>query len=215
MTEPVVVFDFETTGLSARNGDRPTEIAAVVLEGDQVVDTFQSLMNPERPIPNYVQSLTGITDRMVRSAPPVPEVVQQFADFISSYTLVAHNASFDRQFLDWEFSNLGISRDQSILCSMRIARRVYPNCPNHKLGTLVEFANIPMTGSYHRALADAEVTAKLWVELKSEIMRRCQIDTVPVALLEKIQSVPCHGLSDCVQKYLKSCGGVAQRVQYS
>jgi DNA polymerase-3 subunit epsilon len=203
VNETVIVFDFETTGLSARQGARPTEIAAVVLENDSVVNRFSSLMNPGIPIPLHIQNLTGITDSMVRSAPPVNEVMGQFSGFIGDLPLVAHNASFDKQFLDSEFSRLGLQRRQSMICSMRVARRVYPRAPNHKLATLVGFVNLPMTGHFHRAEADAEITAKLWIEMKNEIKKSCRIDSVPNELMERIQTVPCRSMKRHVRKFMR------------
>ena len=203
MTDTVIVLDFETTGLSPRQGARPTEVAAVVLEDDLIVDRFSSLMNPGIPIPRHIQNLTGITDKMERSAPSVSTVMEKFASFIRDVPLIAHNASFDKQFLDWEFDRLGLRREQSMICSMLLARRVYPSSPNHKLGTLVDFANLQMTGRYHRAEADAEITAKLWVEMKSEIKRCCRIDSVPIDLMEHIQKVPCRSMKGHVHRYFR------------
>ena len=141
MKETVIVLDFETTGLSPRQGARPTEVAAVVLEGNSTVDRFSSLMNPGVPIPRQIQSLTGITNKMVSSAPSVATV-------------------------------------------------------------MMDFANLKMTGRYHRAEADAEITAKLWVEMKNEIKRCCQIDSVPIDLMEHIQKVPCRSMKRHVHRYL-------------
>ena len=203
MTETVIVLDFETTGLSPRQGARPTEVAAVVLEDNLIVDRFSSLMNPGIPIPRHIQNLTGITDKMVSSAPSVSTVMEKFASFIRDVPLIAHNASFDKQFLDWEFDRLGLRREQSMICSMLLARRVYPSSPNHKLGTLVDFANLQMTGRYHRAEADAEITAKLWVEMKNEIKRCCRIDSVPIDLMEHIQKVPCRSMKGHVHRYFR------------
>ena len=90
-----------------------------------------------------------------------------------------------------------------MLCSMLLARRVYPSSPNHKLGTLVDYANLKMTGRYHRAEADAEITAKLWIEMKNEIKRCCQIDSVPIDLMEHIQTVPRWFLKRHVHRYFR------------
>jgi DNA polymerase III subunit epsilon len=96
--EPVVVIDFETTGLSPEHGARATEIAAVLVRNGQVVDRYQSLMNAGQRIPPFIQSLTGITNSMIRAAPPAAQVMAEVADFVGDYPLVAHNASFDRKF---------------------------------------------------------------------------------------------------------------------
>ena len=93
--EAVAVIDFETTGLSPAQGDRATEIAVVILHDGQVVDRYQSLMNAGVRIPSYIQELTGISDAMIRSAPPVAEVMREVSAFVGDTPLVAHNASFD------------------------------------------------------------------------------------------------------------------------
>jgi DNA polymerase III subunit epsilon len=105
--EPVVVIDFETTGLSPEHGARATEIAAVLVRNGQVVDRYQSLMNAGQRIPPFIQSLTGITNSMIRTAPPAPQVMAEVADFVGDYPLIAHNASFDRKFWQAELARIG------------------------------------------------------------------------------------------------------------
>ena len=137
----VIVLDFETTGLSPNYGDRAIEIGAVLIENNRVTDRFQSLMNPGFRINSFIESYTGISNEMVKGAPPCEEVMKQFAKFIYGHPLVAHNASFDRKFLDAEFNFIGKSRCNQMACSMLLARRLYPDAPNHKLGTLVQYCN--------------------------------------------------------------------------
>ena len=96
----VVVLDFETTGLSPDCGDRAIEIGAVLIRNNQIVDRFQSLMNPGMRISSFIEGYTGITNAMLGSAPPIADVMQKFAVFMAEHHLVAHNASFDRRFLD-------------------------------------------------------------------------------------------------------------------
>ena len=98
--ESYAVIDFETTGLSPAHGARPTEIAVVLVRGDEIVDRFQSLMNPGVPIPRDIQAFTGISDAMVRRAPPVRAVMAEAVRLAGEHPIVAHNASFDRKF--WE-----------------------------------------------------------------------------------------------------------------
>ena len=99
--QPIAVIDFETTGLSPAMGDRATEIAIAVLEGDRVVDRFQSLMNAGVRISAFIEDYTGISNDMIRAAPPVEEVMAQAARFVRDMPLVAHNASFDVGFNPW------------------------------------------------------------------------------------------------------------------
>ena len=91
----VVVLDFETTGLSPDCGDRVIEIGAMRVENGKVVAYFQELMNPGKLIDNFIEDYTGITNAMLKDAPPCNEVMHRLADFIDGYNLVAHNASFD------------------------------------------------------------------------------------------------------------------------
>ena len=159
----VVVLDFETTGLSPDTGDRAIEIGAVRIVNGEVVERFQALMNPGRHIDRFIEGYTGITNRMLKDAPPCNEVMHEFADFINGYNLVAHNASFDKRFLDAELAKISRSYSGQFACSMLMSRRIYQNAPNHKLGTLVDYANIPSDGDFHRALYDSEMTTKTLV----------------------------------------------------
>ena len=185
----VIVLDFETTGLSPQYGDRAIEIGAVLIENNRVIDRFQSLMNPEFRISSFIESYTGINNEMVAAAPPCEEVMTRFAEFIGDYPLVAHNASFDRRFLDSELELIGKAGSSRVACSMLAARRVYPNAPNHKLGTLVRYCGIDNDGTFHRALADAEMTARLWIAMIDEIRETFRINHVSFELMQKLSRI--------------------------
>ncbi len=186
---PVIVLDFETTGLSPRYGDRAIEIGAVRIENNIVVDRFQSLMNPRLRVSSFIESYTGITNEMVAAALPCAEVMAQFAEFIGDHPLVAHNASFDRRFLDSELGFIGKTRKNSMACSMLTARRVYPDALNHKLGTLVRYCRIKTDGTFHRALADAEMTGQLWISMIDAIKDSFGIKQVPFDLMRKVSKI--------------------------
>ncbi|GBE11731.1 DNA polymerase III PolC-type [bacterium BMS3Bbin14] len=186
---PVIVLDFETTGLSPQYGDRAIEIGAVLIENDGIADRFQSLMNPGFRISSFIEAYTGISNDMVETAPPCAEVMQQFAEFMGHYPLVAHNASFDRKFLDLELGLIGKSRNSDMACSMLAARRIYPDAPNHKLGTLVRYCGIHTDGTFHRALADAEMTGHLWLAMINEIKAGYGVTRVPFDLMQKIAGI--------------------------
>ena len=187
---PVIVLDFETTGLSPQYGDRAIEIGAVLIEKNRVVDRFQSLMNPGFRINYFIESYTGITNQMVEAAPACEEVMEQFAEFIGDHPLVAHNASFDRKFLEAELGIIGRSLNNEMACSMLSARRVYPDAPNHKLGTLVQYCNIYTDGTFHRALADAEMTGQLWISMIDEINNTFGLSNVSFDLMRKLSKIP-------------------------
>lgn len=116
--EVVAVIDFETTGLSPAQGDRATEIAAVILENGKVVDRYQSLMNAGVRVPSFIEALSGISDAMIRAAPQAARVMQEVSDFVGDYPLVAHNASFDCKFWDAELARIQRCRKQEFVCSL-------------------------------------------------------------------------------------------------
>lgn len=186
----VIVLDFETTGLSPDMGDRAIEIGAVRIEGGQITGRFQELMNPGRRISGFIENYTGITNAMLQDAPSCQEVMHRFADFIEGYNLVAHNASFDKRFLDAELANISRQYSGQFACSMLAARRIYPDAPNHKLGGLIEYTNIPSDGAFHRALYDSEMTTKLWLTMLADITDRYDLNELPFSLIQKLTKTP-------------------------
>ncbi|WP_165313609.1 3'-5' exonuclease [Vibrio ziniensis] len=165
----VVVLDFETTGLSPNLGDRAIEIGAVKLVDGEIVDSFQQLMNPGFRVSSFIENYTGITNNMLRMAPSCDEVMASFSDFISDENLIAHNASFDKRFLDAELERINRSYSGEFACSLLVARRLIQDAPSHKLGELVRYKNIENNGVFHRALADAQMTARLWLQMIADI----------------------------------------------
>ena len=199
--DTVIVLDFETTGLSPGYGDRAIEIGAVRIENGEVVERFQALMNPGRRINRFIENYTGITNGMLKDAPPCKEVMHEFADFINSYNLVAHNASFDKRFLDAELAKISRSYSGQFACSMLMSRRIYQDAPNHKLGTLVEYANIPSDGEFHRALYDSEMTMKLWLAMLDNISEQVAIEPIPFTLTQKLTKTPKHNIGKFLQRW--------------
>ena len=116
--------------------------------------------------------------------------MDRFADFIGNSNLVAHNASFDKRFLDAELRYIGRGYKGEFACSLLIARRIYQDAPNHKLGTLIQYKNIPSGGTYHRALYDSEMTTKLWMAMIEDISTRHDIPRVSFALIQKLSKTP-------------------------
>jgi len=194
--DTVIVLDFETTGMSPDRGDRTIEVGAVRLEGGQVTGQFQALMNPGVRINSFIEGLTGIRNDMVCDEPCCETVMDAFADFIGDYDLVAHNASFDQRFLDAELARIGRSYSGEFACSMLAARRVYPQAPNHKLGTLVQYRDIPTDGTFHRALADAEMTAGLWVGMLNELRDRYALEAVSFPVMQALTRVSSAAVDD-------------------
>lgn len=188
--ESVIVLDFETSGISPDHGDRAIEIGAVKLTGGRVVDRFQSLMNPGLRISSFIEGYTGISNQMIQNAPETAEVMRAFADFITETHLVAHNASFDRRFLSAELDRIGLRRRFDFGCSMLVSRRIYPEAPNHKLETLVHYKRLRTDGTFHRALADAEMTAHLWLAMSEDLRSQYGFDEVPFSLMRALAKVP-------------------------
>jgi DNA polymerase-3 subunit epsilon len=198
--ETVAVIDFETTGLSPAMGDRATEVAVVIVENGKIVDRYQSLMNAGAHIPPFIEALTGISNAMVRNAQPAAEVMSALAEFVGNVPLVAHNASFDSKFLDAEWQRINQRRRQEFACSMLLARRIYPAAPDHKLGTLVRHLELPSAARHHRALADAEMTAHLWVRMVSDIRQQYGLSAVPHEFLRTLQKAPKAQMNSCVER---------------
>ena len=195
-----IVIDFETTGLSPGYGDMTIEVGAVLISNRQIVDRFQSLMNPEMRVSGFIEEYTGITNRMLSSAPSIEEVMHKLKTFLALHHLVAHNASFDSRFLDAELARINHKRQNEFACSMLSSRRLYPDAPNHKLETLVRYKSLKTDGVHHRALADAEMTAHLWIRMIDDIRNNYGLQTVPFALMQQLCKIPKKKVPDFMQK---------------
>lgn len=163
-SDSYVVFDIETTGLSNKN-DRITEIGALKLDGSgRVIDSFSQLVNPEKPIPEFITNLTGISDEMVRDKPIIEEVIKDFYEFFKGSILVAHNATFDVGFIRENLSKLSMEMDNPVIDTLELARVSFPNLRNHKLNTLAKYLNVSLE-NHHRAVDDAKATADIFVKI--------------------------------------------------
>ena len=198
--EPIAVIDFETTGMSPGHTCRATEIAAVIVEGGRIVARYQNLMNSGAYVPPFIESLTGISNAMLRKAPPAAEVMAEVAEFVGRTPLVAHNASFDQKFWDAELGLIQRQRVQDFACSMLLARRLLPQAPNHKLGTLNSWAQLPHTGQAHRAMADAEMAANLMLFMVAQLRERHAIREISHGLLCRLQKVPAAKIAEALSK---------------
>jgi DNA polymerase-3 subunit epsilon len=126
---------------------------------------------------------------MLATAPSVAAVMEQFSIFMARHHMVAHNASFDRRFLDAELQRIRTERKQEFACSMLVSRRVYPDAPGHSLETLVGYRKLRTSGIYHRALADAEMTAHLWISMVSDLKDAFKLRMVPFELMQQLAKV--------------------------
>lgn len=190
----IATIDFETTGVSPTRGDRATEVAIVMVEGGRIVDRFQSLMNTGVPIPPFITQLTGITNAMVAAAPAAAQVMADAARFVGDTPMVAHNAGFDRRFWQAELALANQPAAQPFACTVLLSRRLYPDAPSHKLGSLVDWFGLPRTGQAHRALADAEMAAELLGRIRHDLMMRHGVARPDHAFLCALQACTARQL---------------------
>lgn len=200
--KPIAVIDFETTGLSPTMGDRATEVAIVMMEGDQVVDRFQSLMNAGVRISPFIEAYTGISNAMIAAAPPAGKVMAEAARFVGDVPLAAHNASFDKRFWAAELDRVGMPAAQPFACTMLLSRRLYPQAPNHKLGSLVDFHGLPRAGRAHRAMADAEMAAQLLLQIRRDLRARHGVERAGHDLLVTLQGCSRNAVPKAIEKHL-------------
>jgi DNA polymerase-3 subunit alpha (Gram-positive type) len=167
-----VVFDLETTGAKSPPC-RITEIGAYRVRNCEVTEEFQTLVNPETPIPRFITQLTGISDDMVRDAPLFSEVVHDFLGFIGDSILVAHNSGFDMRFLNHEIARVfnGYKLANPCICTVQLSRKLLPDVVNHKLKTLAAHYSVDLV-NHHRASADARATAHIFVNLLTNLSSR-------------------------------------------
>jgi DNA polymerase III subunit epsilon len=159
--ESWVVVDVETTGGTPTSGHRVTEVAAVRVERGEIVDVYSTLVNPGRPIPSMITSLTGISDAMVRNAPRFREIAPRLAELLRGHVFVAHNAPFDWRFVCAEMELAqGETLSGRQLCTVRLARKLLPQLPSRSLDALVDYFGVEIAAR-HRAEDDAVATARI------------------------------------------------------
>jgi exodeoxyribonuclease X len=219
------VVDVETTGIDPAT-DRVVEVACVLTRGGRIIQTFSTLVHPERPIPASASAVHHITDTMVADAPRLANVAPSIAAMCADAIVVAHNASFDLSFLP--FLN-----HRPVLCSMRLAQRVVPDAPNHKNQVLRYHLGIDLSGLTdviaHRALGDAEITSRILAIclerylsqggaddaslLVSELAAPRQLDALPFG---RHRGVPLHEVpSDYLQWTMTKATSVSNDARFS
>jgi DNA polymerase III subunit epsilon len=167
-----VVVDVETTGGRAYTGDRITEIAAVVVRRGEIVEVFETLVNPERPIPYFVTQLTNITWDMVKDAPTFDAIAPDVMRVMEGSVFVAHNAMFDWRFVTSELSRCAGQRLRGRrLCTVSIARKILPQLPRRSLDHIARYYGVEITRR-HRAGGDALATARCLVRMLSDLADR-------------------------------------------
>ncbi len=154
------IVDIETTGGSPI-AEKITEIAIVVHDGEKPVNEFCTLINPEKKIPYFISGLTGITNTMVSDSPKFFEVAKKIIELTKDCILVAHNASFDYQFIRNEYKRLGYNYSREKICTVQLSRKLMPGLNSYSLGKLCSTLNIH-NSARHRAGGDAEATTRLF-----------------------------------------------------
>lgn len=197
------MLDLETTGGNATK-DRITEIAAVRVENGIEVARWSTLVNPDVPISPFIQSLTGISDAMVANAPRFEEVATPLLEVLRDAVLVAHNVHFDHSFVQHALQRLGLEFTPKTLCTVRLSRKLYPNCKGHGLDAITERHGLH-NHARHRAMGDVDVVLA-WLslatrELGIETVRKVASTllqggpTIPPQLQTRVTDIPeCSGV---------------------
>ena len=208
----LVVVDVETTGLSPKDS-RIIEIAAVAVSDGVVTGTFQSLIDPQCPLPRQIQNLTGIRPSDLDYAPVAADVMPEFLDFLGDSVFVAHNATFDWQMVHGELQRLGLPElTNPKLCTVRLARRLLRELPSKSLGSLIRFYGLS-SGGLHRALKDARMTAAIMDRLLKRL--KSTYDVCDVAGVLQFQSQPYAKLKRQKQHLARIKSDVLPRVPAS
>ena len=188
MKKDFVVVDIETTGLSYRL-HKITEIAAVRIKNHKVIDEFQSLINPRCHIPSFITNLTGISDEMVKYSPTIDKIISHFNDFLGNDVFIAHNATFDFNFL--EHNSLKHTRqglNNQVLCTKRLANRLLPELPSKRLGLICEHLNIENKQA-HRAMSDVLATVDVFNHFH-KLMKKKDITDIDAMLKFQSSKIP-------------------------
>lgn len=197
------VVDIETTGSHASEHGI-TEIGIVITDGIKVVESFETLVNPQQPIPPFIQVLTGIKDDMVSKAPLFEDITPQVFELLQDKIFVAHNVNFDYSFVQHHLKHAGFGLNAKKLCTVRLSRKVFPNLLGYSLGKLTRQLGVKMD-RHHRAGADATATA----EVLHRILAEDSGGHVEAMLKSKNQeqNLPPH-LSETLTQKLPTAPGV-------
>lgn len=174
MKKKYAIIDIETTGGRASQ-EKITEIAIVLHDGEKILDTYETLINPERAIPYHITSLTGITQAMVEDAPKFYEVAKEIVRMTDGAIFVAHNVRFDYSFIKEEFKSLGYTFSKRQLCTVRLSRKAFPGLRSYSLGNLIKHFKIKVNDR-HRAMADTMATVELFEKILEQERSLVDID---------------------------------------
>jgi DNA polymerase-3 subunit epsilon len=184
---PLAFVDLETTGATA-TADRITEIGIIEVDADGVRE-WSTLVNPGVPISSFIESLTGISSAMVASAPAFTEVASEVLARLDGRLFIAHNARFDYGFLKNEFKRAGLDFRATVLCTVKLSRKLFPQHPRHNLDSLIERHGLQVSAR-HRALGDARLIHQFWQQLLASV--EPEVLAATVAKLTARPSLPAN-----------------------
>ncbi len=194
MNEQYNILDFETTGFSP-NFDHIIEVGVVKIKNDEIIDKFDSFINPGVRINSTITNLTGITNSMVKNAENSAVVMKRLKSFVGDEHILAHNASFDSRFYRSEMEQANLPAENPFLCSLLLSRRIYQQLGSHKLEVLCRHFGFENRAS-HRALGDVEVTFKIFKEICDKVKLETGHAHLEFDFLAKLSKVPKKKVSE-------------------
>jgi len=183
------IVDIETTGGTPANS-KITEIAIIITDGVKILDTYETLVNPEQRIPYNITRITGIDDAMVANSPRFFEVGKTILEYLKGRTFVAHNVNFDYGQIKRAYQDLGFEFEASKLCTVRMSRKVFPGLPSYSLGKLSKSLGVELT-QHHRAMADTAATTEIFHMILEKDKEAQEVDLLSMKLgVDKLPNKP-------------------------
>ena len=196
------VLDLETTGISCFT-EKITEIGIIKIKDGKEIDTFESFVNPEKPIPEKITEITGITDEMVKNSPTIEEILPKVIEFIGSSVVVTHNTDFDVTWLKYNYEKCGYKWENTYIDTLRLSRALYPHFTKHKLGIIAEKLGIKVEVA-HRALDDVKTLVKVFNKMIEEVKDRKgkKIDDLDEKIQSDFKSLPSYHIIILAKNYV-------------
>lgn len=197
----LIALDLETSGLSPLV-DEIIEIAAIKVVGNKI-ETFESLVKPKNPIPEFTTKIHGITDEMVKDSPSLEDVLPGFLEFCGTHTLVAHNAKFDIGFIVFAMHQLKIELHKAkVYCSCKLSRKYVKGSENHKLSSLCKHFDIPLE-NHHRALDDTIACLRVFAKTLDEVKSNRQLKEGEILNIQDFRKANIAEAPETIQKLQK------------
>lgn len=196
--EGLIALDLETSGLSPLV-DEIIEIAAIKVIGNKI-ETFETLVKPKNPIPEFTTKIHGITDEMVKDSPSIEDVLPKFLEFCGTHTLVAHNAKFDIGFIVFAMHQLKMELHKAkVYCSCKLSRKYVKGSENHKLSSLCKHFDIPLE-NHHRALDDTVACLRVFAKTLDEVKSNRQLKEGEILNIQDFRKANIAEAPETIQK---------------